>query len=268
MVLRLIMPMCLFISELAIGSDIFHDVRSDLSTIDSNYFELGLNQSLLIDTELGKKTRTGDLQLGINGYYRLGSTTIENYSEGFNGLTLGQTLFDSEGWRIELIASQQKYLNFGSGNHYLYADSLDADNFQGMNLGVRGSWSSDNGYFAQLQLFGKNLGDNHDGNSANLFLGKSWNLGKLRLHTLGGAMYASSSINTAIAEAATPIPLQNNQDSSVSYYLEAGASYELDEHWSTRFTLGAKKGPTYDSSTAGMRMDHSTAAGVSLNYKF
>ncbi|AWB66387.1 hypothetical protein C2869_08075 [Saccharobesus litoralis] len=236
--------LCLALASLtAQSNDINQSITQGVRSADSEqggFLDVGLGIGIYRNPIYGypEGNRAGNLltqtgaYLNINGRYQYKDFFVEAFSESVSGFNLGYRLLNDESWAAEAILSPI----FG----YLGKD--DSDDWQNLReregdfaAGVRLSYYRNANIF-QVRLL-SDISGQHYGESASLFVGRSWQKRNWNYHALLGATYTSAAVynhflGVSEQEAANNSDLTAYQaGAGVDFTFEIGVAYPISEDW-------------------------------------
>ena len=260
----------LLFSGASFANDITQNVRNNTQQAGSseNYFEIGLmhivvDEPTFVDNKSGSNT---NISLLLNGSYSWNNLFIENYSESDHGVVVGYNAFNNGNWSFDLMVTTDLLkTNFENIGRYL--DALD------LTVGGRlsGSWGNNILQFAVNQ---DATGD-HNGTTASVLLGRSWQVRNWNFHGIIGAEYASAKVNDYYAGVSEETASRTSLDvyeagGSLNFSSEVGVTYPITEDWVFRATARVATRPDeIIDSPRFPRLDSvATSLRTSLSYVF
>lgn len=224
----------------ATAADIARDVRRGATAetrTTENYFELGVAFVMADgpairgeDEEIIRVTPT------INGYAEWNGLFIEAFTESYNEVVFGYNAYQGSSWSFDLMMTPQ-------------VSEIDEDEYESLTgiedrdptllAGFRANAYFGNTIF-QTQVL-SDIGNEHDGWSASLLIGRNWQHRNWNFHTIIGAQRQSDKMNNYYYgirpnEVSERFPLYEAGAGTV-YSVEVGVTYPINEKWILRSTL-------------------------------
>ena len=266
--------MTCFSSPLWAG-EIARDIRigtgPEMEQADGGYADLGFG----IEASTGPKIKgseSGDVGITVvlNMGYQWRGYFVEALSDSQHGLVFGYNVLNTKNWTLDFV--------FGPENDEITEEDYDElaplrDRYVDLTAGIRAT-----GYFGhsiiQLQLRNEILTNLHNGYSASLTMGRSWQVRNANLHALINYRHLSSDVvnyyfGVSNLEANTEFP-QYTASSADSFSAEIGLTYPINETWIVRSKLSAIHIDEDISASPLMHPNERNAilSTITLNYVF
>lgn len=236
--------LCALYSLGASAGEIARDIRigngGDYTQQDGGYADIGFG----IQANSGpmiKGDEDGDIGLAVNlnmGYQWHGFF-VEALSDSEKGLVFGYNALNTPNWSLDVVLGPEH--DEITEEEYKDLAPLRDRKFD-LTAGVRAT-----GYYGnnilQLQLRNEILTNRHNGHSASLTAGRSWQIRNANLHALVGYHYASQEVvdyyvGVRSEEASSEFP-QYTAGATNTFSSELGLTYPINETWILRSKITA-----------------------------
>ncbi len=265
----------IFFTQQAFAGEISRDIRSGASPEtpqgDGGYADLGFG----IEANSGPKLKGSgsgevDLSLNLNIGYQYQGYFVEALSDSQFGLVLGYNALNTQHWTLDVVLGPEN--NEITGKEYDELTSL-RDRHVDLTAGIRAT-----GYFGhsiiQLQLRNEILTNLHNGYSASLTAGRSWQIRNANMHALVSYQHSSSAtvdyyFGVRGKEASLEFP-QYSASASNIFNSEIGLTYPVNETWILRTKLTASRidKSISDSPLMQNHKQNLFYSAITLNYVF
>ena len=219
------------VSESGASNDSFLEISFSLSS-----FKLPLI-GLTDQNQRESGERINGIDLGLEGQFEYNNFFVEFFTDSFNDVTFGYSMFVGERYSLDLIANDL----FGSVKRHDINGFESIEEREGdLNLGIRGNWF-DGDNLLQLELL-RDVSGAHNGVNASAQLGRQFQLRNWSLHSLAGVRYFSEKVvdhyfGVSAEESTATLPVHNASHGFFPSVL-IGATLPLNEKWLFRASAG------------------------------
>jgi len=257
------------------AGEIARDIRSgtgpDFPQPDGGYADLGFGLEASSGLKLkGDARGPVNFAVHLNMGYQWRGFFVEALSDSEKGLVFGYNALNTQNWTLDVVLGPEH--NEITGELYDELKPL-RDRYVDLTAGIRAT-----GYFGhniiQLQLRNEILTGLHEGYSATLNAGRSWQIRNANLHALVGFHHGSQQVTdyylgVSEREASAEFP-QYTAGASNSFSSEIGLTYPLNESWILRSKITAIR---FDEDIANSPLMENTKRNfifsvVTANYVF
>ncbi len=266
--------MTLFSCQLLAG-EISRDIRAgtgpEFGQEDGGYADLGFGFVTLSGPKIkGTQSDDIDFTINLNMGYQWKGYFVEALTDSQHGLVFGYNALNTTNWTFDWV--------LGPENNEITQELYDElaplrDRYVDLTAGIRAT-----GYFGhtivQLQLRHEIITDLHNGYSAFVTAGRSWQIRNANLHALISYRHLSASaVNYYFGVNNNEANVEFTQytaSAADSFSSEIGLTYPINETWIVRSKLAAIRVDKDISDSPLMRSHerNSLLSSVTLNYVF